>query len=1274
MDIRIVAITDLIASVNERTENIANDDAARYTESLFTALSDKQSYVQSLATECLAACVRVIDISLVVSVVEKICDRIREPQKDDSPSTMSGALRQLTSRIATKPDDKASLARLAIPVVNTLKGSSDLNSDVVVDIFTALIDVLTHAGAQVANNAEALDSVQNLLLKYIDDKNPANSRRAVAVLGTFVVSVPIEQAQKALGVILERYNNPTSESAKCTMLRVIVNISRQQPELIRDSAKDIIERELKIVNETEIETDNELRVASLLAFKTFVASTPDLVRSNLKGIYDVAVEAVKFDPSYNYDEDEDENLDEDKSMDIGSEGDFDDEFDDDIYEDNDIYEDDEDASWDIRLGGVRLLSAIAESKLYTPEAMVQDIGSLLVSRFKEHEDVVRAELLFTYAKLLETLAQRLSSLNDSSSMDVDSGTNDLIKQQIPVAVSSLLSSINANPKHTETRQLAFVILARFVTLNVAAVDEILSKIAPFVVWALEISDAAGTSQAATTGIVKPNVKTDALNFLLEYSRYTDMSEKADEFLFEIKSKITDAASSGLVMVQVSAYNVASAIIERLRVAADSTGKQVGRYLDWVSGVTDLATKTVDSKDSALYVAIYPVIGVCLQQFGDLLDANVVVKALTVLTEWRQGVEKMHASMNALIPVVAKNTHLPERYVIDIASSLTGQVSEQLQSSNVKSQQPALALVKILSKYNTDAVSTLAHSIVTRIVEIISATPESPSLLALEAFSGMCAYVSVETITAISPKLLASLSQATVYDKVSAGAMSDLYRTVGKVFPSVVQSWEAVLIGNWVASYKQFDSLRASKETETTQVLSPITKLPVLAKVIVALRSGYCEQNGEPLSEMFMSTLGTMPKTAEDVANMCLNMRALGYLAINDNLQESESLYDRIYVHAQSSSADIRSEAAFALGNYVGAFPSKFAELFESAMEAVEAETGASADEGARNANSADKLQAVKTAVSYTLGDKPELEIVRDMWNMVAGAAQTSAGPIPDILAQCLSMISVRLPQMFIPQLASCMESSKTQHAKAFFITAFRTLLADKSVEGQCDKEIEAVLPVVMSSIRDNDINIRKLGLLALYTVIQSKAVLLGGLAETIQPTLFEQTVVNEKLVRIIPMGPFKKRVDDGLDARRCAYQCVHMLVRNLSSVVDTAAVVDSVIRGITDEQDIRAVVQQIVSESVTSFPTVYKARLDDLVDAISTMQAKKIGKNAVNQEIEKHHEMLKATVSIVHTMEQIFPKTEADSSKFGKLVQGLENMSGSEPNANELATFYKEIK
>ncbi|KAJ1995126.1 Cullin-associated NEDD8-dissociated protein 1 [Coemansia spiralis] len=1264
-DIRIVALTDLIETFKENSKKISNDDAKRYTDTLFKALDDSQSYVQNLATECLAACIKVIDTAIAINVAKAICDHIAGNQSEKKANAMSVALRVMTSRIAEGSDNRALLAQLAIPIVNTLTSATALASDVIVDIFTALMDVLVHAGTQIANDDAALNSVQRLLLNYISNKNTAVSRRTITVLGTFVVCVPGEQSKKALDIIFQRYKDAIRDNEKCMLLRVLVTIARQKPELIRSHIGDIINRELEIVDEA----DNELRVASLLAMKTFVAKAPDLTGFRIDDIYTVGVNAIRFDPDYNYDDESDQTDD----MDTTSEDGLDDEFDEDIYEDN------EDISWDIRLSGVKLLSEITESGLFSHERVVQDIGAVFVECFREREDVVRAEILLKYAKIFSNLGQKQrQSQEHSADMDIDSNVNDMVRQQIPSAVAAILSAIKNYPKHVETKQLAFAIFTRFVPLSISAVDSVLSKIMPLVISTLESGDIASASQAVSTSIVKTNIKIDALDFLLEYIKRTRLSTEADGFLFTIKDKIKDAASSSLTMVQTATCEVSSAILKLLRLAADSAEKSIEHYLSWANEMTEVVLTLVNTKDHALRISSYSFIGTVLYEFGDLLNDAVVDNALKVLTDWNQGIEMTQSSIGALLTAVTKPTHLPEGFVASVASTIMKQANERLQNSNTRFHTAALELVKSLSEYKLAAVNDFGPSTIAKIVDIICATPESPPLPALRAFAGVCTHVSVDTVNGISSSLLTCLSMATIYDKLSADALEDLYRTVGEAFPSVVKSWEKSLFGKWTANYVQLDSMRLVKPMETAQMHHPINKLPNAAKSIIALRVGYYRQSGQPWSSEFLyEALNMSTKSAEGIAHVCLGLRAFGYLAIGGQLDENESLCAQLYKHIESSNGDVRGEAAFALGNYAGRFPDNFSNLFESAMKATTAGAATGTLEEAsdiRDISGPDKIQAVKIAIEYTLHSKSDVAVTKGMWNQIAGFVQKGNSTISDVLAQGLAIIAVNHPRTFISQLASCVDNSKNKYAKQFFITVFRTVLADKGLDYQCNEEIKKALPAVLANISDCDVGIRRLCLLALYTVIQNKNVLTKEIVATIQPMLFAQTMVDDSLVRFVTMGPFKKRIDDGLETRKCAYQCVHVLVRTMPDAIDMDSVVDCVIRGIYDEQDIRTVVQQIVNESAARFPTAFYARLGDLVDAISKMQATKLGKNSVKQEIEKHKEMLKLTVGIVYSLERIFPKQAESDSKFGKLVGSLAAGPGGEPNSEDLAEFYKELK
>jgi cullin-associated NEDD8-dissociated protein 1 len=48
------------------------------------------------------------------------------------------------------------------------------------------------------------------------------------------------------------------------------------------------------------------------------------------------------------------------------------------------------------------------------------------------------------------------------------------------------------------------------------------------------------------------------------------------------------------------------------------------------------------------------------------------------------------------------------------------------------------------------------------------------------------------------------------------------------------------------------------------------------------------------------------------------------------------------------------------------------------------------------------------------------------------------------------------------------------------------------------------------------------------------------------PLLYAETALNEALIRVVDMGPWKHRVDDGLETRKTAYETMYTIVRKVS--------------------------------------------------------------------------------------------------------------------------------
>lgn len=72
--------------------------------------------------------------------------------------------------------------------------------------------------------------------------------------------------------------------------------------------------------------------------------------------------------------------------------------------------------------------------------------------------------------------------------------------------------------------------------------------------------------------------------------------------------------------------------------------------------------------------------------------------------------------------------------------------------------------------------------------------------------------------------------------------------------------------------------------------------------------------------------------------------------------------------------------------------------------------------------------------------------------------------------------------------------------------------------------------------------VRRLGLSALNSAARTKPHLIREHLPSILPNLYQETVVKPELIRTVQMGPWTHKVDDGLEARKTAYETLYTLV------------------------------------------------------------------------------------------------------------------------------------
>lgn len=65
----------------------------------------------------------------------------------------------------------------------------------------------------------------------------------------------------------------------------------------------------------------------------------------------------------------------------------------------------------------------------------------------------------------------------------------------------------------------------------------------------------------------------------------------------------------------------------------------------------------------------------------------------------------------------------------------------------------------------------------------------------------------------------------------------------------------------------------------------------------------------------------------------------------------------------------------------------------------------------------------------------------------------------------------------------------------------------------------------------------------LNSAARTKPHLIKDHLSTLLPGLYEQTIIRRELIRTVQMGPWTHKVDDGLEARKTAYETMYTLVR-----------------------------------------------------------------------------------------------------------------------------------
>ena len=213
-------------------------------------------------------------------------------------------------------------------------------------------------------------------------------------------------------------------------------------------------------------------------------------------------------------------------------------------------------------------------------------------------------------------------------------------------------------------------------------------------------------------------------------------------------------------------------------------------------------------------------------------------------------------------------------------------------------------------------------------------------------------------------------------------------------------------------------------------------------------------------------------------------------------------------------------------------------------------------------------------------------------------------------------------------------------------------------------------------LRDTNPENRRNALNTFSTAARTKPELTLQHLTQLLPIVLDQTVEDPALVREVSIGPFKQRVDDGLEARKSAFETIYSLLEQSTQTMMPMLpkLLQRVVAGLGDEPTIRQLCIHMLLKLAPIAPEETYRSLDDVADQFRRILDVQLKDGAVRTEVEKDDEAKKTAVKVSVQLNRIIGNarsasggTQPDQGGVGfKWHEYIEGIRG------EYAQLYKE--
>ncbi|VAH40601.1 unnamed protein product [Triticum turgidum subsp. durum] len=779
--------------------------------------------------------------------------------------------------------------------------------------------------------------------------------------------------------------------------------------------------------------------------------------------------------------------------------------------------------------------------------------------------------------------------------DIDeSSSRWLLKQEVPKVVKSINRQLRE--KSIKTKVGAFSVLKELVVVLPDCLADQFGSLVPGIEKAL--NDKSSTS----------NLKIEALAF----TRIVMASHSPSVFhpyIQALSGPILSAIGDRYYKVTAEALRVCGELVRVLRPNFEAPSIDFRPYIIPIYKAI-LARLANQDQDQEVKECAISCMSLVIATFGDGLQRE-LPSCLPILVD-RMGNEITRLTAVKAFAVIANS---PLR--IDLSCVLDHVVSELtafLRKANRALRQATLGtLNSLVVTYGSQIGSSSYETILAELSTLISDVDLHMAALALE----LCCTIMVDRSSVKNVGLAVKhkvLPEALTLIR-SALLQGQALQALQKFFAALVQSANIsfeTLLNSLISTAKPSQSGGLSKQA-----------LFSIAQCVAVLCLAAGDQKCASTIEMLKGILNDDSSTNSAKQHMAL--LCLGEIGRRKDLSNHIQIENIVIESFQSPFEEIKSAASYALGNIAVGNLSKYLPFILDQIDNQQKKQYLLL----HSLKEVIARQSVDHTGQSELQDSNIVKILALLFNH----CESEEEGVRNVVAECLGKIALIEPNKLIPALKE-RTTSPAANTRATVAIAIKYSIVERT--GKIDAILYSEISTFLMLIKDSDRHVRRAAVLALSTAAHNKPSLIKGLLPELLPLLYDQTVVKQELIRTVDLGPFKHVVDDGLELRKAAFECIDTLLDNcLDQVNPSSFIVPFLLSGLGDHYDVKMPCHLILSKLADKCPSAVLAVLDSLVEPLEKTIGHKPKSDAVKQEIDRNEDLIRSALRAIAAVNRI---------------------------------------